>query len=67
MDWVDLAQGRDQWRVLVKTVMNLWVPQNDRKFLSVYMHNRRLLKKGSAPWSYLVTVILFIYILNYFQ
>jgi hypothetical protein len=26
MDWIDLAQDRDQWRVLVNTVMNLWVP-----------------------------------------
>jgi hypothetical protein len=26
MDWVDLAQGRDQWRALVNTVMNLQVP-----------------------------------------
>jgi hypothetical protein len=25
MDWIDLAQGRDQWRVLVNTVMNLRV------------------------------------------
>jgi hypothetical protein len=25
MDWIDLAQDRDQWR-LVKTVMNLRVP-----------------------------------------
>jgi hypothetical protein len=23
MDWIDLAQDRDQWRALVKTVMNL--------------------------------------------
>jgi hypothetical protein len=23
MDWIDLAQDRDQWRVLVNTVMNL--------------------------------------------
>jgi hypothetical protein len=22
-DWIDLAQDRDQWRVLVNTVMNL--------------------------------------------
>jgi hypothetical protein len=26
MDWIDLAQDRDQWRVLVITVMNLRVP-----------------------------------------
>jgi hypothetical protein len=26
VDWVDLAQGRDQGRALVNTVMNLRVP-----------------------------------------
>jgi hypothetical protein len=26
MDWMNLAQDRDQWRALVYTVMNLWVP-----------------------------------------
>jgi hypothetical protein len=26
MDWIDLAQDRDQWRSLVNTLMNLWVP-----------------------------------------
>jgi hypothetical protein len=26
MDWIDLAQDRHQWRALVNTVMNLWVP-----------------------------------------
>jgi transcription termination factor 2 len=26
MDWIDLAQDRDQWRVLVNMVMNLQVP-----------------------------------------
>jgi hypothetical protein len=26
MDWIDLAQERDQWRALVNTVMNLRFP-----------------------------------------
>jgi hypothetical protein len=26
MDWIDLTQDRDQWRALVNTVMNLWIP-----------------------------------------
>jgi hypothetical protein len=32
MDWIDLAQNRDQWRALVKMVMNLRVSQNAGKF-----------------------------------
>jgi hypothetical protein len=26
MDWMDLAQDREQWRALVNTVLNLLVP-----------------------------------------
>jgi hypothetical protein len=36
MDWIDVAQDRNQWRALVNTVMKLRVPQNAGKFLSSY-------------------------------
>jgi hypothetical protein len=26
VDWIDLTHYREQWRALVNTVMNLWVP-----------------------------------------
>jgi hypothetical protein len=26
IDWIDLAQVRDQWRALMNTIMNLRVP-----------------------------------------
>jgi hypothetical protein len=34
MGWIDLAQDRNQWRALVRKVMNLRVPQDAGKFLS---------------------------------
>jgi hypothetical protein len=34
MDWIDLAQDRDQWRALMNTVMNLRVRLNTGKFLN---------------------------------
>jgi hypothetical protein len=33
MDWIELAEDRDQWKALLNTVMNLRVPQNIGKFL----------------------------------
>jgi hypothetical protein len=32
MDWMYLAQSRDQWRVLVDTVINLQVPLKVEEF-----------------------------------
>jgi hypothetical protein len=26
MDWTDLGQDRDQWRALINTLINLWIP-----------------------------------------
>jgi hypothetical protein len=26
VDWMHLAQDRDQWQALVDTIMNVWVP-----------------------------------------
>jgi hypothetical protein len=34
MNWIYLAQDRNQWRALLNTVMNLRVPQNAGNFLS---------------------------------
>jgi hypothetical protein len=34
VDWIDMAEDRDQCWALVNTVLNLWVPQNAGKFLS---------------------------------
>jgi hypothetical protein len=34
MDWIDVAQNRDQWRAIVNTAISLRVPYNVGKFLS---------------------------------
>jgi hypothetical protein len=34
VDWIDMAQDTEQWRILVNTVLCVRVPQNSGKFLS---------------------------------
>jgi hypothetical protein len=48
MDWIDLAQDRNQWRALVNTVMNLRGSIKCWEVLE-WLYNRQLLKKGSVP------------------
>jgi hypothetical protein len=43
VDWIDMAQGRDQWRALVNTVLNL------RVALVIYI------KRVACPWQHNVT------------
>jgi hypothetical protein len=48
MDWIYLAQDKDQWRALVNTVMNLRGSLKCWEILE-WLHNWQLLKMGSAP------------------
>jgi hypothetical protein len=54
MDWIHLAQDMDQWRALVNTVLNL---RGSTKWWEIleWLSDWRLHKKGSAPWSWLVS------------
>jgi hypothetical protein len=31
VEFIDMAQGRDEWKALVNMVMNLWFPYKGRK------------------------------------
>jgi hypothetical protein len=38
MDWINLAQKRDQWQAFVNTVINIWVQRNIKlsDYLTIY-------------------------------
>jgi hypothetical protein len=56
MEYTNLACNSDKWEVHVKMVLNHQVPQN-----AVTAHtdtqNYQLLKKDSAPWSWLFCLL----------
>jgi hypothetical protein len=59
-----LVQGTDQWRALVNTVMNIWVPQNIGKFLNSRItggFSRRVQPHGVSWLLLLLLLLLFIY------
>jgi hypothetical protein len=53
MDWIELAQKRDRWRVLENSVMNLWVPPNGENCLTSWKpvsFSRRTLLHGVSKY-----------------
>jgi hypothetical protein len=38
VNWIHLAQHRDQWQALVKTILNLWMPQKVGNFLISWVY-----------------------------
>jgi hypothetical protein len=61
MDWINLAQNRDQCRAFVNTVMNLRVLWNVWKFLSSWAtggFSRRAQLHGLGNFSYAATAYL---------
>jgi hypothetical protein len=55
VEWVDLAQERDQWRALVNIVMSYWVPQNAGKFKIV--PQLAASQEGVSPMKLVVPVL----------
>jgi hypothetical protein len=61
MDWFDVTQDRDQWRVLMNTVLNLRVPYNAEKFLSGCSIGNSSRRIGSVSECEVVRIMLILY------
>ena len=55
MDWIELAQDRDRWWVLVNAVKNLRVPSNAGNFF-ISRKPVLLFKKDCAVWCKYVSI-----------
>jgi len=56
VDWIFVAQDKDQWRAVVKTVMHHRVSQKVRNFLTsfsrrTFFQGRSLIVKFTCVWS----------------
>jgi len=61
LDWIFLAEDKDQWRAVMNTVMNLLASQNSGNFLTNWTTISSL-KKDSAPWSEFVSEMIHLFI-----
>jgi hypothetical protein len=48
VDWIHLAEERDQWWAVVNTVMNLQIPQKVKLSLCLTKHNAMKTNWGSG-------------------
>jgi hypothetical protein len=51
-NWIHLAQVQDQWKDVMSTLMNLWVPLKVANPIE-HLSGCSLLKRAFAPWSWL--------------
>jgi len=53
VDWIDLAEGRDKWRAVVNTVMNIWV----HKIWEISWIAEELLAAQEGPYTMVLVMV----------